>query len=157
MAIHAKWLLQYNNKTDPYSTAITSNTQPCLEATKNDYRTTKQNGDICCPVQSTLCKKYRTELVRMPQATVCQLARMPQPTASHVSSSRHLQCKNSSLLHRVHQTRQLELDAQRRALHASTQWPWPLIFWPQKLISSSLSQDARATEVWRKSMNVNRW
>jgi len=32
-------------------------------------------------------------------------------------------------------------------------WPWPLTFWPQNLISSSLSRDAPATKVWRKPVN----
>ena len=32
-------------------------------------------------------------------------------------------------------------------------WPWPLTFWPQNLISSSLSRDAPVTKVWRKSVN----
>jgi len=32
-------------------------------------------------------------------------------------------------------------------------WPWTLTFWPQNLISSSLSRDAPVTKVWRKSVN----
>ena len=32
-------------------------------------------------------------------------------------------------------------------------WPWHLTFWPQNLISSSLSRDAPVTKVWRKSVN----
>jgi len=32
-------------------------------------------------------------------------------------------------------------------------WPWTLTFWPQNLISSSLSRDAPVTKVWRKSVD----
>jgi len=32
-------------------------------------------------------------------------------------------------------------------------WPWPLTFWPQNVISSSLSRDAPVTKVWPKSVN----
>jgi len=32
---------------------------------------------------------------------------------------------------------------------------WPLTFWPQNIISSSLSQDALLTKVWRKSTNAH--
>jgi len=32
-------------------------------------------------------------------------------------------------------------------------WPWPLTFWPQNLISSSLSRDAPVTKTWWKSVN----
>jgi len=32
-------------------------------------------------------------------------------------------------------------------------WPWTLTFWPQNLISSSLSRDAPVTKVSRKSVN----
>jgi len=32
-------------------------------------------------------------------------------------------------------------------------WPWTLTFWPKNAISSSLSQDAPVTKVWRKSVN----
>ena len=38
-------------------------------------------------------------------------------------------------------------------MHSVMPWPWTLTFWPQNLISSSLSRDAAVTKVWRKSVN----
>jgi len=38
-------------------------------------------------------------------------------------------------------------------MHSVMPWPWTLTFWPQNLISSSLSWDAPVTKVWRKSIN----
>jgi len=41
----------------------------------------------------------------------------------------------------------------KSGMHSLMPWPWTLTFWPQNLISSSLSRDAPVTKVWRKSVN----
>jgi len=45
------------------------------------------------------------------------------------------------------------VETWKSGMHSVTPWPWTLTFWPQNLISSSLSQDAPVTKVWRKSVN----
>jgi len=57
---------------------------------------------------------------------------------------------------KLNHTRRLELDAQHPALYHFTQWPWPLNFSQQNLISSSFSQDAPLTKVCRKSVKAYR-
>ena len=41
----------------------------------------------------------------------------------------------------------------KSGMHSVMPWPWTLTFWPQNLISSSLSRDAPVTKIWRKSVN----
>ena len=45
------------------------------------------------------------------------------------------------------------VETWKSGMHSVTPWPWTLNFWPQNLISSSLSRDAPVTKVWRKSVN----
>jgi len=45
------------------------------------------------------------------------------------------------------------VETWKSGMHSVMLWPWPLTFWPQNLISSSLSRDAPMTKVWRKSVN----
>jgi len=45
------------------------------------------------------------------------------------------------------------VEAWKSGMHSIIPWPWTLTFWPQNLISSSLSWDAPVTKVWRKSFN----
>jgi len=68
----------------------------------------------------------------------------------------------------THSTGSLEFDAQRQALYASAHWATPICIFTifghavtltfdlltSKLTSSSMSQDALATKVWRKSINA---
>ena len=45
------------------------------------------------------------------------------------------------------------VETWKSGMHSVMPWPWTLTFWPQNLISSSLSQGAPVTKVWRKSIN----
>jgi len=45
------------------------------------------------------------------------------------------------------------VETWKSGMHSVMPWPWTLTFWPQNLISSSLSRDAPVTKVWRKSVN----
>jgi len=42
---------------------------------------------------------------------------------------------------------------QKFGMYSVMLWPWPLTFWTQNLISSSLSRDEPVTKVWWKSVN----
>ena len=45
------------------------------------------------------------------------------------------------------------VETWKSGMHSVMPWPWTLTFWPQILISSSLSRDAPVTKVWQKSVN----
>jgi len=45
------------------------------------------------------------------------------------------------------------VETWKSGMHSVMPWPWTLTFWPQNLISSSLSRGAPVTKVWRKSVN----
>ena len=45
------------------------------------------------------------------------------------------------------------VETWKSGMHSVMPWPWTLTFWPQNLISSSLSRAAPVTKVWRKSVN----
>ena len=45
------------------------------------------------------------------------------------------------------------VETWKSGMHSVMPWPWTLTFWPQNLISSSLSRDAPVTKVWWKSVN----
>jgi len=45
------------------------------------------------------------------------------------------------------------VETWKSGMHSVMPRPWTLTFWPQNLISSSLSRDAPVTKVWRKSVS----